>query len=638
MFPAATAADRASKAKSFFNANAYLQHVRYLASDELAGRAPGSDGAKQAAEYVMEHLEHAGCRPAGTNGTWYQEFPIRWGKQIIDAQARLDITGLDRRWIVRRDWIPFPFTARESVEGPLAFAGYGIAADDQGYNDYDGFDATGKVLLVLRHEPKADDPDAEFGGDTPSRNAFFVTKAREAAQRGAKALIVVDPPTRDPEGKRLFAFDSKSQETYSIPMVHVTREVADAILAKAGMPGLAALQGQLDSERKPLSKDLGMRVTLDPGVEAKTIMARNVIGMLPGNGSTDETIVVGAHRDHLGVVPRQFQRKDMTPLIHNGADDNASGTAAILELASAIGNSPKLRRNVLFIAFDGEEMGLLGSRHFANHPTVPLDDIRAMVNFDMIGRLRQDKYTVFGVPTGKEFPALVKKHAALTGLEYRAPKRVSACGDHTPFYKRNIPALFAFTGIHWDYHQPEDDWDRIDAEGATQVLDMWYGLILELANMTDGPTFTKPSKAGLLDKVKDILGGLGEGDADDDRAPTPGGPPADGPGEARSPDDTPSRSEMRVRFGVIPDVVGDDQPGMAVQSVLPGGPADRAGMQDGDRIIEINGEKIPDMYGYLRVLQDSKPGDVMDVVVLRAGKEVTLQVKLVESTYKRRNQ
>lgn len=626
--------DRAAadvKTNPLFTADAYLAHVKYLASDELEGRAPGSEGAAKAAAYLVEHFKAAGCKPAGVDGGWFQPFDARNGKRIADDTALLTVDGLDQDWKLREDWIPFPFSEFGEVEGPLAFAGYGIQAPKSEYDDFDGFDAQGKILLVFRYEPKAEDPAADFGGDTPSRHALFVRKARTAAKNGAKALIIVDPPSRNPDSDELYPFDTfNTQQTYQVPMIHVKRAVAAALLSKAGMPDMKTLDESLTKERKSLSKDLGFDVKLNVGIKPNNLPARNVLAMIPGSGDTEETIVVGAHRDHVGVVARQFQRDDLTPVIHNGADDNAAGTAAIIELARVIGAGPAPRRNILFIAFDGEEMGLLGSRHFVDNPTIALEDIRAMINFDMIGRLSQDKYAVFGQNSGAEFPEIVGKYAEQLGLTYKAPRGMAGGSDHTPFLRRNIPSMFAFTGIHKQYHQPEDDWELIDADGAAKILSMWLPIILDLANMEAGPTFQDASDEP-ADDVEAPKPAIEEnaakesnnGDAEEESA------------AAKDTDAPPSRGAMSVSLRIVPDMVGDDQPGMLVDSVIDGGPAANAGIKDGDRIMKIGDEAIRDIYGYMRALQERKPGETVKIVVVRDGKELTLDVKLQASTRKK---
>lgn len=615
-------------AGALFTAEAYIEHVKYLASDELAGRLPGSEGSELAARYIIERFRQAGCKPAGTDGSWFQPFEVSRGKRLVDEQALLEISGIDRKWEVRQDWIAFPFTALGDVEGSLAFAGYGIRAEEHEYDDYAGFDAEGKILLMLRYEPKAEDPEAQFGGETPSHHALFVSKMRKAARQGAQALLIVNPPNRDPDQDKLYEFNAfNSQQTYKLPMVHITRELADAILQQAGASDLKALQEKLDSERKPLSKDLGLTVKLHTGVEANTLDAKNILGMIPGDGSTEETIVIGAHRDHLGLVPRQFQRQDMTPMIHNGADDNASGSAALIELARALGAGPPLHRNVLFIAFDAEEMGLLGSVHFVRNPTIALEHIRAMVNFDMIGRLKQDKYSVFGIQSGKEFPALIEKHAEELSLKYKAPRGMMAGSDHSPFASRGIPAMFAFTGLHKQYHQPEDDWELIDGEGAARILQMWHPVLVELATMKEGPVYMELT--GEVDEDVEVIRPAVEEQREAAEKEQASDDAREGAGAGAA------RRVPRVVLGIVPDMTGDDQPGLLVDSVIDGGAAKAAGMHSGDRILKIGDGEVRDIHTYMRAVREFKPGDVVDVVISRNGEQKTLKVKL--QARKRRN-
>jgi len=623
----AASAAGASQPAEPFDAQAYLAHVKYLAGDELAGRATGSPGAALAAEYIAQKLAAAGCQPAGPDGSWFQPFEVRLGKEIAEQEAALRVEGLERQWKLGLDWTPLPFSEMAEVEGPLAFAGYGIQASEFNYDDYGDFDAAGKVLLILRYEPKSADPEATFGGETPSSYATFVRKARTAHKRGAKALLIVNPPNRSPDRDELYAFDTlASQQTFYLPMAQVSRELAEAILRRAGQPDLKTLQQKLDQERKPLACDLGLKITLHTGLKPAVLNAKNVMGLIPGDGSTAETVVVGAHYDHLGLRP-PMRGDDPTPQIHNGADDNASGTAGVIELARVIAAGPPGRRNILFIAFDGEEIGLCGSRHFVAHPTVPLEQIRAMLNLDMIGRLRQGKLAVLGTGSAAELPDLVEQAATPLGLEYRAPAGVADGSDHVSFASRSIPVLFLFTGVHKEYHQPEDDWELIDADGAVKVLQLAHQLVMRLANLPAGPTYTQPTGEVEAD-LRLPRPAVEEQKEELERA-------ASQPAAARESDEPPSRSALRVRLGIIPDMVGDGQPGMLIDTVLDGGCAKAAGLKDGDRIMRIGTEPIRDIYAYMRVLQSFKPGEEVDIVVIRGGQELTIKVRLQASDYRR---
>lgn len=608
--------------KPLFEPDAYLAHVKFLASDELAGRQPGTEGIERAAEYIVKRFAAAGLEPAGEDGTWFQEFEVQQGKKLVDAQALLAVDGLEREWKVREDWIPLPFTALNEVEGPLAFAGYGIEAKEYEYNDYADFDAEGKVLLMFRYEPKGDDPNAAFGGKDYSRHSLFSRKSRVAARHGAKALLIVNPPGRADGDDALYPFAQlMRQRTLHVPLVHVSRELAEVLVKNAGLGPLAELERKLNEERKPLSADMDLNVHLRSGVKPKEFATRNVIGLLPGDGSTDEIIILGAHYDHLGRVPH-YGSADPTPVIHNGADDNASGTAGILELARVLGREGGLRRNVLFISFSAEEMGLLGSKHFVAHPTVALKDVRMMINLDMIGRLSQDKFTIFGAPSADEFPELLRRAAERADVKYRAATGNTLGSDHSKFYEAGIPYLFPITGVHKQYHHPDDDWELIDAPGAARILDMLHEIVRTVADMEDGPTFRrivvrarpedlvmKPAAEHEKENLDNEIGADGSKQRGEDRAP-------------RRP---------RVRLGIAPDFSRTDQPGLVADTVMEGGPAKAAGMKDGDRVMRIGEQPISDIYSYMDVLADLKPGQTVDVVVVRDGKEITLKVKLEAS-------
>ncbi len=603
-----------------YSAEAFIDHVKYLASDELAGRRPGEPGIELAAEYIARQFELAGLKSVGDGGTYFQSFDVRRGKKIVRSDALLKTQGIEREWKLERDWTPLPFSDAVDVSGPLAFAGYGVQAEDYGYDDYADFDAEGKILLIFRYEPQDEDPDADFGGSDPSRHALFHTKARVAARNGAKGLLIVNPQ-REGLDDELYAFEEElSQRSFALPMAHITRPMAEAILKQAGLPSLENLQGKLDSERQPLSQDLNLTATLHPGIEPNMIRTRNVLGLLPGDGTTDETIVVGAHYDHLGNVKLQFNRTNDDEHIHNGADDNASGTAGVIELARSLSREGGLRRNVLFMTFSAEEMGLLGSKHFVRNPTLPLKDVRAMINLDMIGRLNQDKFVIFGTPTAEEFPELVKKAAESVDVEYRAAQGVSGNSDHAGFYREDIPFLFPFTGVHKDYHRPQDDWELIDAEGATRILALLHQVVRDVANMEDGPHFRTDDAPEDPAAAAKKTGEEHADDAQKDRMPA----------DARAADDDEVRRPQRprVRLGIIPDFAGGEEPGLIVDTVMDGGGAQQAGLKAGDRITKIGGHEIKDIYGYMDALRDFKPDDVVDIVYVRDGAETTAQVKL----------
>ncbi len=587
-------------------ATRYLKHVQYLADDDRAGRKPGTEGIEAAAAYIAGQFEAAGLKPAGVAESWFQSFPVASIKQLKEADAVVRSTPPAGSWKLHEDFVPFPFTATGEVSGPLAFAGYGIEAAEYQYDDYADFDATGKVLLIFRHEPKSEDSEASFGGASPSAHALFVRKARTAARHGAVGLLVVNPPNRYPDGDELYPWSAgEARSSYALPMVHITQQAADALLKQAHMPGVAVLQAELDEGRESLSTDLaGVQVTINPGVAP--VATRNVIGLLPGTDKADEFVVVGAHYDHVGT--QRSRRGGGGPQVHNGADDNASGTAGVIELAHQIAAGPRPRRSMIFMAFSAEESGLLGSEWFCDHPTVPIDKIRAMINFDMIGRLSQDKLTIFGIATGAEFQEMVTAAAEPLDLKYEAPLSTGGIftrSDHYNFFRKGVPVLFPFTGLHENYHRPGDDWELIDAEGATRLLRFAHGLLLEMANLEDGPTYVDPDARDEPADERDRVHAP-PGDADAPRVEVP---------------------RLTVRLGVAPDMTGKGD-GMLINTVYPGSAAEKAGMKKGDRIIRIASTEIVTPRDYMAAVAGFSPGDETEITVQRGDQqEVVLKVR-----------
>ena len=607
-------------------ADAYMGHVRTLASDAYEGRGTGQAGNDRAAEYIAEQMRAYGLQPAGVDGTWYQQFDVTKGKKLDKDAAALRIPGIERELKLDQDFGPFPYTAMKDATGPLAFVGYGIEAPDVEYDDYKGFDAKDKILLMLRYEPKAEDESAKFGGKSPSSHAVFSTKVGTAAKKGALAVLIVNPPGRDPVEDKITSFDGFGQrETYDIPMIHISRVLADEILAKSGQPTLAALVEQLKPGQPNRSVDLGREATVVSGVTANTVPSRNVIGLLPGE--TDELVVLGAHFDHLGLQERGWGATDKTPVIHNGADDNASGTSGMLEVARLLAAGPKLRRGILFMAYSGEELGLLGSRHFVDKPTVDLGRIKAMVNFDMIGRLRGRELLIYGTTTAKELPALVESAADEAGIDIRVTAALPGNSDHDSFLKKDIPVLFPFTGLHKQYHRPDDDWELIDADGAVSIIQMFASITADLASMEHGPEFQKPDRS-----APDPAMAMFNQERSDTKSiydlnhPAPGGEKDAAATPAAPADDASPPPMPKVRLGVVPSYENDDTKGMLVDSVVDGGLAKAAGVQDGDFITQIGDDKVNDVYGYMRAMSKVTPGATIQLIVDRKGTQLTLSV------------
>lgn len=567
-------------------------HVRFLADDRLEGRGVGTEGIEIAAEYVAGEFEMAGLAPAGENHTFFQTLEVTTGQQLTDeAGLMIDRVGDGE---LHEDFLPFSLSASESFEGPLAFVGYGVTNEEAGYDDYAGFEAGGKVLLMFLHEPHDEDRESKFGDEAPSLRARLDSKSRLAREHGAVGALIVNPPKHHDETAELSPFHTDAPiRQFALPMLQVSRAFAARILDAAGVEeDLAALQTELDERRVPRSMDLGgLTARGNPGIERPRSETRNVIGMISGDGpNADEIIVIGGHYDHLGVTVPYIHHGDRPegdaePQIHNGADDNASGTAGVIELAHAFAGV-SLNRSMMFIAFTAEEIGLLGSQHFVDNPTVALDQIVAMINLDMIGRLREDRLTVFGVRTAESFEPLVERHAGRMGFDLTTSAGGFGPSDHTSFYAREIPVLHFFTGLHEDYHMPTDVADRVNFEGGRRVTEMVYRVAYELNHHRRAPVYV----------------------AVVEERPQMGSPAA------------------RVRLGVMPSYTDDEAPGLRLSGVMPESPAARAGLQAGDRLLAIGEHAVDDAYNLMDVLARHEPGDEVEVSLIRDGEEVRLTI------------
>lgn len=612
--PRASAQDRPlPEARHDVEPGRYRDHVCYLADDALEGRLPGMPGGIAATEYIAEQFKAIGLKPGGTDGAYFQPFTIERIKRRHDELASVRINGENRPWKIGTDWIPMPFSKPAAFAGPLAFAGYGISAAKFEYDDYADFDVKGKILIVIRYEPKAPDPQSEFGGETPSRHALFSKKAALAAEHGARGLLIVNQADREGEMDQLYPwYDWDAHQTYALPIVHVRRALADELLEHGKLPKLAQLQEQLDRERRSLSADLqDISIEIETGL--RFVEGRNVLGILPGNGDTGETIVVGAHHDHVGNIPDDDGPPNV-PVIHNGADDNASGTAGVLELARVLAADGPYRRNILFMTFDAEELGLLGSNHFVEYPTVPLESIRAMINLDMIGRLSQNHFTIFGAGSAREFRELLDDSAQQLELTFHAPRANTdwfGGSDHYSFYAKNIPVLFLFTNIHKQYHRPEDDCELVDVDGACRVLRLIRPVIAELANLPEGPDFIPADQEAAPPDEQEV-------------AKAPEAPKARG-GQRRG------GEGLRVSLRLIPDHAYTKNDGVRILSVLDNGPAEQAGLQDGDIVVKIGEDRITDIYSYMETLKQYEPNQKITVVVRRGDQETAVEVTLGEA-------
>lgn len=574
----------------------FRSHIEYLASDELEGRGVGSEGIDQAADYIAAEFGRIGLEPAGDNGTFFQSFPMTLSPTLTDT-GKLSFSGDTEFRKQGVDFIPYNFSSDDAFRGGIVFCGYAIVNPDKQWDDFKDVDLTGSAALMLTDEPPswAD----EHGNPTP--NAMLRNKIYNAKDRGAIAVLIVNTAPHEGAIDRLAEFFAEGADAYGLPVLNVSRAVIEGRVAAGGLGSLADLQKKLDDGGYASSVLAHMEVSGQAGLTRAKTTAKNVIGVLRGDGpKAGEYVVIGAHYDHLGIrrpMKRKFKdgklvTEDLGLQIHNGADDNASGTGGVIEIARQFAASGRPARSVLFIAFSGEEAGLHGSKHFVESPTVPLDYTVAMLNMDMIGRLEKnaDKVTVFGVQTGKEFAEVLDAAGRAADLGISPAIDEGGRSDHASFLRKNVPSLHFFSGNHADYHQPSDDVDKINVAGGVKIASLVYETARRIADADARPTFQ-------LEKKKEQKTG--------------------------------TTTTFRVVMGLTPNYAEDGKPGMVVDGVSAEGPAEQAGMKSGDRILSIGGKSVANVYDYMASTRGNKAGDTVEVLVQRGDKQVTLQVTLV---------
>jgi Zn-dependent M28 family amino/carboxypeptidase len=564
--------------------------LTYLASDQLEGRGLETEGIFKAADYIATQFRKDGLQTLpGMNG-YFQDFPITLSTDVGDKTT---LSVNDQSLKLKSDFTALGMSAEKSFSGPLAFVGYAISNPDKNYDDFTGIDVKGKVALALRFEPTDLKGKSKFTGAGYSEHATFATKAKAAADHGAVALIVVDPA---PGETHLMNIAATGNDKAAIPVLQVSRDAAASLLQQAGRSDISKLRGEINSQLKPQSFDVS-NTTVTGNVEItrtrKTF--HNVLAYLPGKGPRqDEFIVVGAHYDHLG-------RGEIGSLAHNshqihhGADDNASGTSAVLELAEEMSRHGALDRSILFACFSGEERGLLGSMHFVSHPPVPLDHIVAMVNMDMVGRVQNNAIFVGGNGTAKDFDEVLAKTDEHSPLVMKnAGTDVGGRGgigpsDHMSFAMKKIPVIFLWSGMHRDYHRPTDTADKINFLGVAEVVDFVEDLIGELSDMPREQYVDKYDHSG------NTMGGI------------------------------------KVRLGIMPDYTQDaDVVGVRIAGTSPDAPAAKAGLREGDVITAIDSDKITSLGDYMTALGKHRPGDVVKITVDRDKQRVELSATLAD--------
>jgi Peptidase family M28/PDZ domain/PA domain len=571
--------------------------VFYLASGELEGRGPTTKGIDKAADYIAAEFKKAGLRPGGVDGTYFQPFP--YPANVLDAPARLTLKGPKGQEIELKQGVqfnPMGLGRAGTLTAPVVFAGYGITSVDAKYDDYAGLDATDKVVVVLRDSPHS------LNEETAARlkaSASFTRKIANAEKHKAAAVLFVNDAETAGGGDDLLDFNftavGRIAQESNLPAFHVRRSVLQTMLTVTAAV-LADMERQIDKDLEPRSMELiGWTVGLEVKAHKGAVTLKNVIGVLEGAGPlANETVVVGAHYDHLGYggAGGSMVKTIRKPIIHPGADDNASGSAAVMELARRFGAAPdRVGRRLVFMCFSGEEIGLEGSKYYCEHPLFPLEETAAMFNLDMVGRLRPDEKShkenvlVEGAGTGKNFADLID--AANRKYDFNLSKKsetLPANSDHFSFYKKKVPVLFFWTGYQPDYHKPSDTADKVNVAGMRKVVDLSADVVSALATEVKRPEY----QAVKVNSAKR----------------------SDGP-----------------TLRVMPNYT-DGGDGLLLDGVADDGPAAKAGLKAGDRIVEVAGAPVKNITTYMEAMSAQKRGETIDVAVLRDGKRQSIKVKL----------
>jgi hypothetical protein len=553
--------------------------VYYLASDPLEGRGVGTHGLDEAADFLANHDRAIGLRTLPGLDGYFEPFTYTLSA-TVGPKTSLQFAGLTLER--GKNYTSLPISASGDFSGPVVFAGYGITDASHGYDDYAGLDVRGKIVLAMRYEPHNELGQSRFTGNLNwSASSGLMVKAENAMQHGATALILVNPPHFHSVDLLLTPTLPQAPQA-RLPVLQIKQSILPHDL------DLKSLQSMIDQTGKPHSVSLtdmsaaGM-VEL---IRQKTIV-KNVIACLPGSGPhADEYVVVGAHYDHLGhggIGSLAFGSK----AIHHGADDNASGTAAVMELAQRLTRAGRLQRSILFCNFTAEEEGLIGSAYFVNHPPVPLAKIVAMLNLDMVGRIRDERLYIGGAGTCNAFDSILSSADAGLSLKLKESGPYIGRGgygpsDHMSFAQKKIPVLFLFSGMHADYHTPTDTAEKVNYDGIDQTVALSDRLIHDMAAMPVEP----------YDAASDSMSVMAMAAGDS--------------------------SGRRASLGVIPDYNTDDTtPGVKIMGTHPGSAAEKAGMKSGDILIGIDSTHIDSLYDLEGFLERAKPGDKIKLIFRR---------------------
>ena len=558
--------------------NDLKKHIKYLSSDKLEGRKAGTEKERISAQYIAKYFNKASLKDFDEN--YLQKFNFASGL-VLSSRNEMGLSDLTLEPGV--DFLPLGFSSSASCSASVIFAGYGITGDELNYNDYKNINVQDKIVLALRYSPEFNNPHINIEEHESLRK-----KAMIARENGARGFILVDG---NPEAENTALKKLKTDKSYSdigIPVVQITREIADFLLIQL-KTSISQLQDSIvyNKNPAPISFDTGLIAVINTDIEKTIVESQNVIGFIPGSGNLmEEFIVVGAHYDHLGWGGEGSGSLDPDAhAVHNGADDNGSGTSSLLELAeyfSMVNINSINRRGLIFAAFGGEEEGLLGSSHFVDNPPVNINNIAAMLNMDMIGRLEENKLVVGGTGTSSVWHELLN-NLNEDSLHLSFDEEGFGASDHQSFYLKDIPVIFFFTGAHSDYHRPSDDIDKINFSGLQLITEYIKRITKQLITMEIKPDFQKVES------------------------------------------ERKSRTGFSVYVGTIPDYTFEGT-GMRLNGIREKGPGGKAGLKTGDIMLKFGETEILSIYDYMYALQDAKPETPVQVIIDRGGTTLTLTI------------
>lgn len=582
----------------------------HLASDDLEGRGVRTAGLELAAKHIAEQFDSAGLNTRHYGGTPYQEFELySLGSEGTYEEAWLRLGSRTSTLDAGADFSTLLFARTKQAELPVVFAGFGITAGEIAYDDYHDLDVTGAAVVILRQMP----PAFSDSGRDLSSHSWIRTKIANAVKRGAAAVLFcsdsaalsrqVNVEGRDVPEQLLQAELIAEPGEHPVPVLHVRRSTLEPVLREMTGFDLTAAEQKLNSTLKPQGSRLtGLTLQTVVSTQRRGRTMKNVLGTLDGDGSHGpETIIVGAHYDHLGRGGWGSLSLGANHEIHNGADDNASGTAVLLEVGRQLAAREKpLPRRVLLIAFSAEELGLIGSRRYVREPLVPLEHTLAMLNLDMVGRLRNDRLTVYGTGTSPDWPGLLVPAARTQKLELQARSGGFGPSDHASFYEKGIPVLHFFTGFHPQYHRPGDDSELLNIEGMRRIAGLVTDLVVHMAESTE-PLHKSRSVQELAGDRSITIEELLQG--------------------SRSTDST------RPLLGIVPGSRPGDA-GITVERTLRNSAADRFGIRSGDVIQSIDGESVKSVEDLVRLVQAHAKSDSLTIRLSRNGIQLEVQLRL----------